>query len=335
MPGTGDGRPEEKMLDAYNAAAANSDDAAAVPDPLENLPARVRAFLLNDDIAQPLKDLCLTIIPDKDVGEFMRRLERGDFDAHLDCAAHPMGGLIAQLCSAPKEFAADCLRAVAQHPAFDVQKMIVPYFYNGSSYISTIKDYNEQSVSSRTLGSWLIGHYSLKYTDIAEQMPRLLVQDYRTNDTTQPIAHHAIYTSNCTLELIRSFAEKAGNIDFINSKNAAGETLFFRLATVKSWYNSQPILNALSWLIDQNPSLVNTTDDAGWTVLDRYVMQMTSQNGGQPAVLLETGMSRLLMSANAELRRQSPPGLSLVDYCAAQKATTTLIHKPASLTRKP
>ena len=55
---------------------------------------------------------------------------------------------------------------------------------------------------------------------------------------------------------------------------------------------------------------------------------------GAPAAVIESGVLRLLMSAGAQFRRQTPPGMSLVDYHNQQ--TPTVLGKPTSpLSRKP
>ncbi len=321
---------------AYNSAAISGDDGTTSVDPLADLPPRVRDFLRNADVAQPLKDLCLHILPAADFATFKRRLDRGDFDAHLTCDAHPMGGLLAQLAAAPKELGNDWLQAVAQREAFAVDALSVPYYYTGSYYSSHIKDYTGQSVSQRPLGSWMLGHRSMKYPDLAQFCARLLAHEYKANDVSQPIAHHAIYGTP-TLEYLRDFADKAGTLDFINVKNANGESVFYRLATNKNLYNHASTLNVLSWLLERKPELIHTTDDAGWTALDRYVLQMTVQSGVSQAVTTESGMLRLLLASGAQFRRQTPPGMSLVDYHNNQQ-TTTLLGKPAAagpIKRKP
>lgn len=338
MPATGDGpHKSDDVRSAYNAVATAGDDGTtSVADPLADLPPRVRDFLRNQDIARPLKDLCLHLIPSGDFDTFKQRLDDGEFDAHLACDAHPMGGLLAQLAAAPKDLGNHWMQAVAQREAFTLADLRVPYYNNGSSYVSNIKDYSSQSVSHYWLGSWMITHRGMKYPDVAQFCPRLLAHDYRTNDVTQPIAHHAIY-GNLTLEYLRDFADKAGSLDFANIKNAAGESIFYRIATNKNLFNHVPTLNVLSWMLDRKPDLIHSVDDAGWTTLDRYVLQMTVQSGGSLAAATETAMLRLLLSAGAQFRRQSPPGLSLVDYHQAQQ-TSTIISKPASagpIARKP
>lgn len=336
MPGSGSGgNTDDSMRDAFNAANLVGDDGTtSAVDPLADLPTRVRDFLRHPDVAQPLKDLCLHLIPTQDFAAFKARLDRGDFDDHLTCPAHPMGGLLAQLAAAPKELGNEWLQAVAQHEAFAVDALNVPYYYTGNAYVSSIREYSNQSVSHRTLGSWMIGHRSMKYLDVASFAPRLLAHEYRTNDITQPIGHHALYSSSISIELLQSYADATGSLDFIDVKNTAGENLFYRLATVKSWYNQTSTLNALSWMLDRRPDIANSVDAAGWTTLDRYVLQMTAQSGGAPAAVIESGVLRLLMSAGAQFRRQTPPGMSLVDYHNQQ--TPTVLGKPTSpLSRKP
>ena len=335
MSGWGDGdSTDNSMRDAFNDAnLAGDDGTTAAVDPLADFPPRVRDFLRNPDVARPLKDLCLHLIPTQDFAAFKDRLDRGDFDNHLTCDAHPMGGLLAQLASAPKELGNEWLQAVAQREAFSVDALNVPYFYTGNAYSSSIKDYSTQSISYRLLGSWMMGHRSMKYLDIAAFAPRLLAHEYRTNDITQPIGHHALYNSSISIEQLQSYADATGTLDFIDVKNTAGENLFYRLATVKSWHNQPNILNALSWMLDRRPDLAQSTDAAGWTLLDRYVLNHTIQSGASPATVAETGMLRLLMSAGTQFRRQTPPGMSLVDY--HQQQHTTVLAKPSAVKRAP
>ena len=335
MPGSGSGgNTDNSMRDAFNDANLSGDDGTTSnADPLADLHARVRDFLRNPEVARPLKDLCLHIIPAQDFATFKDMLDRGDFDDHLACPVVPMGGLLAQLAAAPKDIGNEWMQAVANHPAFDVDALTVPYFYNGSSYVSALKDHGTQNVTQRPLGNWMMSHRAMKYLDVATFAPRLLAHEYKVNDISQPIGHHALYSSSISIELLQTYADAAGNLDFIDVKNTAGENLFYRLGTVKSWYNQPNILNAMSWMLDRRPELAHSVDAAGWTLLDRYVLQMTAQSGGMPAVASETGMLRLLLSAGTQFRRQTPPGMSLVDYHNQQHST--VLGKPSPITRKP
>ena len=326
MPGTGDSNFDHDNLGAhYNAAA--QPQLEEKPDPLAHLSAAERRFAENPDVADALKELFLTIIPDKDFEKFSARLDRGDYDAHLDCAAHPMGGLLAQVAAMPKEHGLEWFKAIAKRDALDINALEVPYFYNGNSYVTTIKGYSDQSVSRQPLGARLIGSYGIKMLDLAAAAPRLLAHETRNNEVTQPIAHHLMFNETISLQRVQMIADKTGSLDFIDIRNAAGESIFYRLATNKDWYNTVSILNVAGWLLERRPELANTTDAAGWTPLDRYVLKMTAQTSGQPAVANESGMLRLLMSAGAQFAKQTPPGISLADY-HAQHADRASLRKP-------
>lgn len=321
----------------YNAAAgSDAPKDGPAPNPLADLPPRVRDFLDQHAVAEPLKDLCQNLIPGRNFARFADRLARGDFDEHLACSAHPMGGLLAQLCAAPKELGTDWLKAVANHDAFDLAALTVPYYAANNRYFSSIKDYSGSgTVFSASLGSWLVSQREMKIIAVAQFAPRLLAQNHRTNDITQPLIHHALFHNSVSISTLRNYVEATGSLDFITFENNAGQNMFHRLASAKGYYHQMNIVEAVSWLIERKPELVHSTDEAGWTVLDRYVANMTQQSIPAPAGIAESPMLRLLLSADAPLRRQTPPGLSLVDYHAAQKSERKLIDKPTGITRKP
>ena len=174
---------------------------------------------------------------------------------------------------------------------------MVPTYYNGSTDTSRLDGFAEQTVSQRPLVQWLMEKFSLKALDIADRAPQLLAQNYRSGDVTQPLVHHYILNANRQVAELEDLAQAAGTLDFLDVVDAAGKTVFFRLATQGPFDNA---LDIMSWMLLRRPELIQGTDALGWTVLGRYVQRTTN----------ESAHSRFLIAAGARFRWQTPPGLS-------------------------
>lgn len=310
------------------AAYYDDDEPYYPPASPPSKPAAAQAFLADDAAPPALKRLFSEVLPARDLAAFCQMVDAGDFDDAVTCDAHPFAGALAQLLTLKTEELHNWLRPLLHRREIDAGNLELCYYYNGNSYSSSLADYRGQSIQKVALAGWLMSNRSMKIHDLARIDVRLLSQNLQIDGLQQPLVMQMFSSSECNWQGLQKLAEAAGSDDFLHYKNMRGETLFYRLCLHRNYFENPPTLEALSWMIDRAPQLVNATDDAGWTVLDRHVMLLTRYDNLGRGTMAETAMTRLLMSAGAELKRQIAPGFNLASEMEKRQDNKPILKAP-------
>ena len=310
--------------------AAYYDDEPYYPpaSPQPPKPSASEAFLGDDNAPPALKRLFTEVLPARDLAAFCQMVRDGDFDAAITCDAHPFAGVLPQLLTLKTEELSQWLRPLLQRREIDTAALELVYYYNGNSYSTAIDSYRGQSQQKVALASWLMSNRSMKIYDLAALDVRLLAQNTQIDGMLQPLVMQMFSSGDCNWQGLQKLADAAGSDDFLHYRNARGETLFYKLCLHRNYFENPPTLEALSWMLDRAPELVNATDDAGWTVLDRHVMLLTRYDNLGRGTMAETALTRLLLSAGAELKRQSAPGFNLASELEKREPNKPILKAP-------
>lgn len=285
------------------------------PAPKPALPPAVQKFMDDEDVPAALKKLYTDILPAKDFAAFEKMLKSGALDNTLTITSQPLGGLITLIAAAieDKDELAKWLAPVCKHTAFDTASLGVTTFYVPSAGSKlALKDFkDDHKITQLTLAQYLFKWRKMTVVDIAGLNQNLLQQSVpNDNSHLYPLLAYSYSNYGDTLTNFKKIAEATGSTGFLffPINYETGHTLFFKAACDARNAEDSPLLNLLSWMLERAPSLIDSRDEYGWTVLDRYISSTTSHNNNN---LVRSSLLRLLVSAGAQLNRQLTPDFNL------------------------
>ncbi len=309
-----DGYYDSKEPSEYSSSESTS--VASPPKPV--LPASVQKFLDDENVPAALKTLYTDILPAKNLAAFQKLLKTGALDSCLDVPAHPLAGLTSLVIGTFKDDIAQAtpwLSAIAHHEAFDAKTLGFTFAYNSRYIYALADDIAGSKAHPVPLASHLFGKLPLE--KIAGIHPDLLMQEFKTNDVKQSLLQHGLAGNYVeAIAKLAALEKELGSAKFLfNHIGTTSETLFYRWACNVKHREDEGFLNALSWMLERAPSLIDGRDDFGWTVLDRYI----KNTSGSSNTIVHSPLLRLLVSAGAQLHRQLSPDFNLAAEVAKRE----------------
>jgi len=268
-----------------------------------------------------LEDLSFRIIPEKRFDELRDLVRTGKLDLTKVWEPNPLMSAVSQLAGAPdwQEFFKAAFEA-APEAALDAPCPCHGLRTgNASTNPATFHNSYGNSVETPNLATFLL-RSGKGIADIAKALPQLLdapVGDYY-NRNPQPMLFAVLGSEREIVDQLDALEAATGGCEFLYLRNARGETLFHTIAQSPSSRDDQARLDAVSWMLERRPGLVNERDRFGWTPLDRFV----SFAGAN----VDCAMSRLLVAAGAEFSRQIAPGFNLA--AAVEERAGRRLDKP-------
>lgn len=268
------------------------------------------------DYAELLQDLATRIIPENLFNEVRNLVRTGQLDVTKVWEPEPLLSPISQLAGAPEW--QDFLRAAfADKPEAAVNAPCPCHnLHRGfaSTDPTTVDTSNNgrNGVEMRNLATFLY-RSGKTANQILEALPQLLLSPIADTNNANPqqLLFVDLVNSAQIVEHLDALEASSGNTEFLKLKNTRGQTLFHAIAQSPSFREDYVRIDALSWMLERRPEIINEPDRFGWTPLDRL---MAFSNGN-----VDSPLGRLLLSAGARLSRQIAPGFNLAATIETRK----------------
>jgi hypothetical protein len=203
------------------------------------------------------------------------------------------------------------------------ETLTVPMIYTGSSnWTFSIDRQTSEVAKPQDFAAYLLGSGGKNIFSITEISPALLGQTVKIDQRVLPLLHSLQLQSPFTIAELEKLFRDCDPAFFLGTRDARGKTLFFDIAINPNNRESVNMIDVTSWMLLKQPNLIHMTDNLGWTVLDRYILNLSSQRVDP----LESSMLRLLVSAGAQFNRQVAPRFNLA--AEVEKRTNPLFEKP-------
>ncbi|TAL37295.1 MAG: hypothetical protein EPN97_05560 [Alphaproteobacteria bacterium] len=276
-------------------------------------------------VPEVLKHLALHLIPEKRSDELAALVREGSLDPLMICEARPLLSPLSQVMGMPREEADRWLKIMLGDDPEKWASAQCPCYGFRNGRFSTDPDYKDSyynmTLETPALLAVLAARTETPVVDIAQISPAALAlpaADRYGNATDQPLLHQMLQTKEFSIATFDKLEKITGGTDFLFIKNARGETLFHRLASAPSFQEDLARLDAVSWMLQRRPGLVNEPDRFGWTPLDRLL----SQSQGK----VDTSMGRLLIVSGARLEKQMATQFNLA--AALEERSGARLDKP-------
>jgi hypothetical protein len=301
------------------------------PDDSDKPPRSAREEGLEDPaVPEVLKHLATHLIPESRPYELAALIREGSLDPLMICEARPLLSPVSQVMGMPREEADRWLKILLGDDPGKWASAKCPCYGFRNGRFSTDPDYKDSyygtTLETPSLLAVLAARTETPVVDIAQVAPAALAlptADRYGNVTDQPLLHQMLQTKEFSIATFDKLEKITGGSGFLSIKNARGETLFHRIASTPSFQEDIVRLDAISWMLQRKPELVNEPDRFGWTPLDRLL----SQSQGK----VDTSMGRLLIVSGARLEKQMTPQFNLAS--ALEEHSGSRLDKPAP--RKP
>lgn len=299
-----------EMYDGYDSSPAP----AAKPAPKYS--AYVSEFLADDTVPRALKTLFLEVLPEKDLAQFKKMVANGALRHDMKCESFPLAAPCNQIVGMLPAAEAGAWLKIILAPCADVAALpSVLQIYTGSQYTYRLdqaaRTTNPPSVTP--LASYLVNNAKLDCPQLAAIHTHLLVQNIRytvPNTSTvieQPAIFATLQAGTLNVELLEKIEAVTGDADFLRLRDTAGRTLLMHIASTNGYRENQQTIDALSWMIMRDETLVNVQDKLGWTPLDRFITVL-SRTSDKP---YNNTTTRLLIAAGAQFNRQIAPDFNM------------------------
>jgi hypothetical protein len=293
-------------------------------------PAEKDKALADPALPPVLKDLAERIIPKRLLEDFRDLVTAGAIDPLDACVAQPLLCPVSQVMGLPPEEADAWLKVLfANNPAAVTEAKCPCYGFRHGRF-STDPDYRDSyygtELETPSLLSVLAGRTETPVIDVAKIFPQGLsvpVPDRYGISAEWPLLHQLLNSKELSVETLDKLEELTGGDDFLSIKNGRGETLLHNIASNNGAAEDQIKLDAVSWMLQRRPDLINEPDRFGWTPLDRLVSRAQGK--------VDTSMGRLLIVSGAKLEKQIAPQFNL--QSALDEHSGGRLDKPAP--RKP